>query len=155
GLLGALGFSNGTTARALGAGLDPRISTGGPNLGGGRFAACGSSRAFIPRAAGLAALLSEMVEGGCKAGVLEVSAEAMTHRNFEGIAFHAAVVTDVGAPRGYPADVVLQRRRVKAKLVRRVVPEGVVVVNAVDPNTEILGGVNLDARRVAFAMEPM
>jgi UDP-N-acetylmuramoyl-L-alanyl-D-glutamate--2,6-diaminopimelate ligase len=155
GLLGALGFSDGMTIRALGAGLDPRIATGGPNLGGGRFAACGSPRAFIPAAAGLAALLSEMVEGGCKAGILEVSAEAMMHRSFEGIAFHAAVVTDVGTPRGYPADVLLQRRRAKAKLVRRVVPEGVVVVNAADPNAEILGGVNLDARRVAFAMEPM
>ena len=28
------------------------------------------------------------------------------------------------------------------------------VVNADDPNAEILGGVNLDARRVAFALEP-
>jgi UDP-N-acetylmuramoyl-L-alanyl-D-glutamate--2,6-diaminopimelate ligase len=155
GLLGALGFSNGTTARALGAGLDPRSPTGGPGFGGGRSAACGSSRAFIPDASGLAALMSEMVEGGCQAGVLEVSAEAIAHRSFEGIAFHAAVVTDVGAPRGYPADVVLQRRRAKAKLVRRVVPEGVVVVNADDPNAELLGAVNLDARRVAFAMEPM
>ena len=54
-----------------------------------------------------------------------------------------------------PAEVVLQRRRAKARLVRQVVPEGVVVVNADDPNAEILGGVNLDARRVAFAMEPM
>ncbi len=155
GLLGALGFTNGTTARALGVGLDPRISTGRPSLGGGRSAACGSSRAFIPGAAGLAALMSEMVEGGCKAGVLEVSAESMSHRSFEGIGFHAAVVTDVGAPRGYPADVVLQRRRAKARLIRSVVPEGVVVINADDPNAEILGGVNLDARRVAFAMEPM
>ena len=38
--------------------------------------------------------------------------------------------------------------------VRQVVPGGVVVVNADDPNAEILGGVNLDARRVAFALEP-
>jgi UDP-N-acetylmuramoyl-L-alanyl-D-glutamate--2,6-diaminopimelate ligase len=155
GLLGALGFCDGTTTRALGAGLDPRITAGRPSLGGGRFAPSGSSRAFIPGAAGLAALLSEMVEGGSKAGVLEVSAEAMIHRSFEGIAFHAAVVTDVGAPRGYPADVLLERRRAKAKLVRKVLPEGVVVVNASDPNAEILGGLNLDARRVAFAMEPM
>ena len=28
------------------------------------------------------------------------------------------------------------------------------VVNADDPNAEILGGVNLDARRVSFALEP-
>src|SRR5262249_38403057 len=37
---------------------------------------------------------------------------------------------------------------------RQVVPGGVAVVNADDPNAEILGAVNLDARRVAFAMEP-
>jgi UDP-N-acetylmuramoyl-L-alanyl-D-glutamate--2,6-diaminopimelate ligase len=34
------------------------------------------------------------------------------------------------------------------------VPGGVTVVNADDPNAEILGGVNLDTRRVAFALEP-
>ena len=49
----------------------------------------------------------------------------------------------------------LQKRRAKAKLFRQVVPGGVAVVNADDPNAEILGGVNLDARRVAFALEPV
>src|SRR5262249_55930546 len=34
------------------------------------------------------------------------------------------------------------------------VPGGVAVVNADDPNAEILGAVNLEARRVAFALEP-
>ena len=110
--------------------------------------------AFAPGAAGLAALLAEMVERRCKGGVLEVSSEALSHRSFEGIAFHAAVVTDVAAPLGFPPEVLLQKRRAKAKLVRQVVPGGVVVVNADDPNAEILGGVNLDARRVAFALEP-
>ena len=98
--------------------------------------------------------MSEMVESGCKAAVLEVAGEAMAHRSFEGIAFHAAVATDVGAPRGFPEEIVLQRRRAKARLFRQVVPGGVAVVNADDPNAEILGAVNLDARRVAFAMEP-
>jgi UDP-N-acetylmuramoyl-L-alanyl-D-glutamate--2,6-diaminopimelate ligase len=107
---------------------------------------------FTPGAAGLAALLSEMVDCGCKGAVLEVSSEALVHRSFEGVAFHAAVVTDVGAPWGFPADVVRERRRAKAKLFRQVVPGGVAVVNADDPNAEILGAVNLDARRVAFAL---
>jgi UDP-N-acetylmuramoyl-L-alanyl-D-glutamate--2,6-diaminopimelate ligase len=110
--------------------------------------------AFIPGAAGLAALLSEMVERGCKAGVLEASGEALERRAFEGVAFHAAVATDVGAPWGFPPEVILHRRRAKARLFRQIVPGGVAVVNAGDPNAEILGGVNLDARRVAFAMEP-
>jgi UDP-N-acetylmuramoyl-L-alanyl-D-glutamate--2,6-diaminopimelate ligase len=50
--------------------------------------------------------------------------------------------------------VLLQKRRAKARLFRQVVPGGVAVVNADDPNAEILGGVNLDARRVAFALDP-
>jgi UDP-N-acetylmuramoyl-L-alanyl-D-glutamate--2,6-diaminopimelate ligase len=163
GLLGALGFFDGTTARPLGAGLDAGSSGAGAGQptthGAGRS---GTSRmrldrppgAFIPGAAGLAALLSEMVERGCKAGVLEVSGEALERRSFEGIAFHAAVATDVGAPWGFPPEVIRDRRRAKARLFRQVVPGGVAVVNAADPNAEILGGVNLDARRVAFAMEP-
>ena len=56
--------------------------------------------AFAPSAAGLAALLAEMVEHHCRGGVLEVASEALGHRCFEGIAFHAAVVTDVAAPLG-------------------------------------------------------
>jgi UDP-N-acetylmuramoyl-L-alanyl-D-glutamate--2,6-diaminopimelate ligase len=173
GSLGALGFFDGTTARPIGAGLDassPRVgAAAGAAAGGGAGRALaavagrsGSSRmrldrppgAFIPGAAGLASLLSEMVERGCKAGVLEASAEAMERRSFEGVAFHAAVATDVGAPWGFPEEVVLRRRRAKARLFRQVVPGGVAVVNAGDPNAEILGGINLEARRVAFAMEP-
>ena len=110
---------------------------------------------FAPGAAGLAALLAEMVEQRCQGGVLEVAGEALSHRCFEGIAFHAAVVTDVAAPLGYPPEVLLSKRRAMAKLCRQVVPDGVVVVNADDPNAEMLGGVNLDARRVAFALEPV
>ena len=86
--------------------------------------------------------------------MLEVASEALAHRCFEGIAFHAAVVTDVAAPLGFPPEVLLQRRRAKARLCQQVVPGGVVVINADDPNAEILGAVNLDARRVSFALEP-
>ena len=173
GLLGGLGFFDGTIARPLGAGLDGRSPAGRPrsgvrvDAGAGRGVGPGAGRphlgrtrldrppvAFAPDAAGLAALMSEMVEGGCKAGVLEASGEALAHRSFEGIAFHAAVATDVGAPWGFPEEVILQRRRAKARMFRQVVPGGVAVVNADDPNAEILGGVNLGARRVAFAMEP-
>jgi UDP-N-acetylmuramoyl-L-alanyl-D-glutamate--2,6-diaminopimelate ligase len=163
GLLGALGYFDGAIARPLGAGLDP----GAPGLGAGQAPIHGAGRpgasrtrldrppgAFLPGAAGLAAFLSEMVERGCQAGVLEVSGEAMERRSFEGVAFRAAVATDIAAPWGFPEEVILRRRRAKARLFRQVVPGGVAVVNAADPNAEILGGVNLDARRVAFAMEP-
>ena len=164
GLIGALGFCNGTTTRALGAGVVPRD---GRTLTGARAGqGAGSSMIrghhhhphepgpFVPGAASLAALMAEMVERGCKGGVLEVSSEALAHRGVEGVAFDAAVVTDVSAPHGFPPEVLIARRRAKAKLFRQVVPGGVTVVNADDAHAEILGGVNLDARRVAFALEP-
>jgi UDP-N-acetylmuramoyl-L-alanyl-D-glutamate--2,6-diaminopimelate ligase len=156
GSLGALGFFDGTTAHPLGAGMVGRNPPRRPEsrVGPGRDRPDRHPGGFAPDAPGLAALMSEMVERGCKAGVLEAPAEALARRSFEGIAFHAAVVTDVGVPRGFPDEVRLERRRAKARLFRRVVPGGVAVVNADDPDAEILGGVNLDARRVAFAMEP-
>jgi UDP-N-acetylmuramoyl-L-alanyl-D-glutamate--2,6-diaminopimelate ligase len=139
GLIGALGFCDGTTTRPLGAGVVRR---------GGR------TPTTAPGAAGLAALMAEMVERGCNGGVLEVSSEALLQRGVEGVALDAAVVTDVSAPHGFPPEALIARRRAKAKLIRQVAPGGVTVVNADDPNAEILGGVNLDARRVAFALEP-
>lgn len=162
GLLGALGFFDGTTARRVGAGLDGRSPAGRarPGIGTTGRSDPGRTRldrppgAFAPGAASLAAMMSEMLDGGCEAAVLEAPGEALAHRSFEGIAFHAAVATDVGAPWGFPDEVILERRRAKARLFRQVLPGGVAVVNADDPNAEILGGVNLDARRVAFAMEP-
>ena len=63
------------------------------------------------------------------------------------------MVTDVGVPYGLPTETALRARRAKAKLFRKVVPGGAAVVNADDPHAEILGGVNLDARRVSFGME--
>ncbi len=95
-----------------------------------------------------------MLERGCPGGVLEVSSEALMHGSFQGVAFHAAVVTDVAAPAGLPEEVLVQKRRAKAKLFRQIVPGGLAVVNADDPNAEVLGGVNLDARRVAFSLQP-
>ncbi len=86
--------------------------------------------------------------------MLEVSLDAISERAFSGVEFQAAVVTDVAAPTGFPANVLIQHRRAMAKLFHQVVPGGVAVVNADDSNAEILGGVNLDARRVAFALAP-
>jgi UDP-N-acetylmuramoyl-L-alanyl-D-glutamate--2,6-diaminopimelate ligase len=159
GLVGSLGFCDGSTTREPGAGFHPAPMRNGTGAGEsssikGRNARDHEPGAFVPGAAGLAGLLSEMIERRCKGGVLEVASEALAHHSFEGVAFHAAVVTDVAAPVGFPPEVLLQKRRAKAKLFRQVVPGGVAVVNADDPNAEILGGVNLDACRVAFALEP-
>ena len=56
-------------------------------------------------------------------------------------------------PYGFPADFLLEKRRAKAKLFRQIMPGGVAVVNAADPHAEILGGINLDVHRVAYALE--
>jgi UDP-N-acetylmuramoyl-L-alanyl-D-glutamate--2,6-diaminopimelate ligase len=160
GLIGALGFSDGSTTRALGAGFQPTTVRNGIGAMASRSIAVHNARAqepgtSMPGAAGVAALLAEIVERRCKGAVLEVASKALAHGCFEGIAFHAAVVTDVASPLGFPLDELLQKRRAKAKLCRQVVPGGAVVVNADDPNAEILGGVNLDSRRIAFALEPV
>lgn len=159
GLVSSLGFCDGSKTRPLGAGFDSLTARNSiracePTLAPARKRSEHEPGAFRPSAIGMASLLAEMVEHRCRGGVLEVDSEALADRCFEGIAFHAAVVTDVSAPLGFPAEVLLKKRRAMAKLCRQVVPGGVVVVNADDPNAEILGGVNLDARRVAFALEP-
>jgi len=155
GLVGTLGFCNGSTTHVLGAGFDALDGGTGASASGAPLAWRNHKPcALAPGAAGLAILLAEMLERHCRGGVLEVSSEALLRRRFEGVAFHAAVVTDVAAPLGFPREVLVARRRAKTKLFRQVVPGGVAVVNADDPNAEILGGVNLEARRVAFALEP-
>jgi UDP-N-acetylmuramoyl-L-alanyl-D-glutamate--2,6-diaminopimelate ligase len=159
GLVGALGFYNGTSTRALGAGFDYRGGSGGTDTAAsGPITALERMNrepgAFTPGAASLADLLAELVENRCKGALLEVSGEALVHRSFEGVAFHAALVTDVSAPFGFPPDALVQKRRAKARLFRQIVRGGVAVVNADDPHAEVLGAVNLDARRVAFALDP-
>ena len=93
-----------------------------------------------------------MVDQNCAAGVIEIAAEAIAARCLEGVAFQAAVVTDIGVPYGLPTEIAIQDRRAKAKLFRKIAPGGAAVVNADDPHAEILGAVNLDARRVSFGM---
>jgi UDP-N-acetylmuramoyl-L-alanyl-D-glutamate--2,6-diaminopimelate ligase len=160
GLAGSLGFHDGVEVRPVGAGFPS--SGGAMRLGVGRSeSTSGLNRlnhepgGYAPCARGVAALLTAMVERRCKGAVLEISSAALARRSFDGIAFHAALVTDVAAPFGFPPEVVLQKRRAKARLFRQIVPGGITVINADDPHAEILGGINFDARRVAFAMEPV
>jgi UDP-N-acetylmuramoyl-L-alanyl-D-glutamate--2,6-diaminopimelate ligase len=164
GCISTLGFCEGNTTRPLGAGFGPhpgstlpgtRAATGrrasGPHTSRSAQRSCG----FAPTAASLSAFLAEMVEHRCEVGVLEISSESLAHYCFEEVAFHAAVVTDISVPAGLPLEILIEKRRAKAKLFRQVVPGGLAVVNADDPFAETLGGVNLDTRRVAFALEPV
>jgi UDP-N-acetylmuramoyl-L-alanyl-D-glutamate--2,6-diaminopimelate ligase len=135
GLLGSFGFCDGTLTRAVGAGFDrgssgvrPRTDAAAGSIFSRRDVGGGGSHA--PRAAAIAALVGEMVENGCRAGVLEVSLEAISQRAFCGVEFQAAVVTNVAAPTGFPADALVQSRRAMAKLFHQVKAGGVAVVNA-------------------------
>jgi UDP-N-acetylmuramoyl-L-alanyl-D-glutamate--2,6-diaminopimelate ligase len=96
-----------------------------------------------------------MVDRGCKGAVVEVSARALENRSFEGMSFDAAVVTNIAGMSASPQEAPVSERTAKAKLFRQIVAGGLAVVNADDRNAEMLGGVNLDARRVAFALEPV
>ncbi len=106
-------------------------------------------------AARLADLLAEMVDRGCKGAIVEMSGSALENRSFEGMAFDAAVVTTIAGVGGTHPETLISLRRAKAKLFRQVVSGGLAVVNADDRNAEMLGGVNLEARRVAFAFQPV
>ncbi len=126
GLVGRLGWSDGVSTRPVGAG--------------------------VPGAEGLAGMLAGMVDRGCAGAILEFDPEALRRRRVEGISFDAAVVSDIDAgPRSSP-EAVFARRAAMARLFRGVVPGGAAVVNADDSQAELLGAVNLDARRVSFGL---
>ncbi|MGO9601700.1 MAG: Mur ligase family protein [Isosphaeraceae bacterium] len=171
GLIGGLLWSDGTATRPLGGGLGrrsgpgDRITASGARLSDGRGAPTPPDSRRVPTKtderdrepwpggpAGLASILATMVDQRCVASVFEVSAAALETRCLEGITFQAAVVTDVGLPHGQPAELAIQNRRKMAKLFQKIKPGGLAVVNADDPHAEILGGVNLDARRVSFGL---
>lgn len=158
GLVGATGWSDGLETRPLGAGLGtnqaaglaPRQRTAGRSFGS---PGTPQSAGWPGGAAGLASILAYMVDQSCQAGVIEVAEDAIEARSFEGVAFRAAVVTDMGVPYGLPTELAWRHRQASARLIRQVAPGGAAIVNADDPHAEILGGVNLDARRVSFGME--
>ena len=112
-----------------------------------------TARAGVPRTEGLAAMLAAMVEKGCKGAVVELDPEALAARRVEGMAFDAAIVTDVGASPACSQDALQARRSAMARLFRQVAPGGLAVVNADDPHAELLGAVNLESTRVAFGIE--
>ena len=129
GMVGPLGWSDGLASRPVGrAGLD---------------------------AEGLARMLAAMVDRGCAGGVVGIADDELRRREVEGIGFDRLIVTDLADPSGLePEELTQLRRRRTARLVRAIEPGGAVIVNADDPGSEVLGGVNLEARRVAFGFRP-
>ena len=95
----------------------------------------------------LAAMLASMVYQRCESAVIEVDHEAIDRREVDGIALAAVVVAKLGEEN--PAD----RRRSYARLIRRIEAGGTVVIDADDPEADVLGAGNLRARRVTFGID--
>lgn len=100
-----------------------------------------------PDAPQLAAMLASMVYQRCDSAVLEVAREAIDRREADGIALAAVVVTNLGD------EDQAARRRSYARLIRRIEAGGTVVIDADDPEADVLGAGNLRARRVSFGID--
>jgi len=101
-----------------------------------------------PDASKLAGMLAKMIDQRCDSAVLEVDHRGVDRREVDGIALAAAVVTTLGE-----ADGRVDRRRSYARLIRRVDAGGSVIIDADDPDADVLGAVNLSARRVTFGVD--
>jgi UDP-N-acetylmuramoyl-L-alanyl-D-glutamate--2,6-diaminopimelate ligase len=110
-----------------------------------------------PGPEGFASMLSAMADRRSEAAVLELDDRTLDRREVDGIAFESAVVTGLGGPgvavEGPDHDALIARRRSFARLARLVVPGGSVVINADEPDADVLGAVNLGARRVTFGRD--
>ena len=110
-----------------------------------------------PGPQGFASMLAAMVERRCESAVLELDDRTLDRREPDGVAFEAAVVTNLGGPTavvdGPDREALLGRRRAFARLARLVTPGGSVVINADEPDLDPVGAVNLAARRVTFGLE--
>jgi UDP-N-acetylmuramoyl-L-alanyl-D-glutamate--2,6-diaminopimelate ligase len=107
-----------------------------------------------PGAESLALMLAAMVECGCKGGILQISDESLERRTVEGMQLDVAVITGLLGLQPIEPDLIVRDRRSRAaRLFHMIAPGGAAVVNADDPHAELLGAVNLDARRVSFAIQ--
>ena len=148
GCISTLGFCDGITTRPLGAGFGPQPGatfSGTQARSRGKASGPGSSRStprsfgFAPGAASLSGLLADMVEHRCKAGVLEISSESLADNCFEGVAFHAAVVTDISVPAGLPTrdvdrEATSQSRAYSARSCRAVWPSSTPTIRMRKPS---------------------
>ncbi len=100
----------------------------------------------------VAEMLGAMAARDCVGAFIEFSPESLRGPALEGPAFAAAVVTGVRDASEDDLDAREACRRTFARLVRRVRPGGFVVIDADDPDSEILGAVNLDAERVSIGI---
>ncbi len=114
------------------------------------------SKAGSPGPDGLASMLAAMVDRGCDSAILAVDDHALERREVDGLAVDAAVITGLGGSideaEGADRAALIARRRAFARLARRVSAGGSVVIDADEPGLDVLGAVNLGARRVTFGV---
>lgn len=105
-------------------------------------------------AVGLAERFARMAARGCVGAIVEVSRAGVEGSAIaDGVVFAAALIPGVRGASDEDRDARKARQRAYARFVRRVRPGGLVAVDADDPDSEILGAVNLGARRVSFGIE--
>ncbi len=106
-----------------------------------------------PDTGGLADRLAAMLDRGCGAAVVEVAWPTLERREVAGLSFDAAIATTLAGPEGEPAESRHRRRALTARLFRAIHPGGAAIVNADDPDADLMASVNLHARQVTFALD--
>ena len=101
----------------------------------------------------LAAMLGQAADAGCDAVVLELTEADLASESYAGLTFSLTILTDLADPNA-DTDTACESRRRHSRLARAVRPGGAVIVNAGDAAVELLGGVNLDADRIAYGDGP-
>ncbi len=91
-----------------------------------------------PKAPELADWLARMVANGCGSAVVELSNEALARRQTAGVELDAAVVTNVGRGQWNRFGSARNLRRIQARLLDQLKPDGFAVLNADDPGSSFL-----------------
>jgi UDP-N-acetylmuramoyl-L-alanyl-D-glutamate--2,6-diaminopimelate ligase len=111
-----------------------------------------SAKATTPHAPLLAKWLSRMTEAGCTSAVLELSSRALAERRAAGVAFDAAVMTNLREAHLSLHGSTDNYRRAKERLLSMLKPGGFAVLNADDEgSTELL--TRLDAPVLTFGLQ--
>jgi UDP-N-acetylmuramoyl-L-alanyl-D-glutamate--2,6-diaminopimelate ligase len=158
--LDVIGVAGGSDARLVTLLLHSIMTEAGQRFGEVSPQGWSDGHAWVPPVAGfsesegLAGMLGGMVKRRCSGALVEFSQSALDHTTMaDGLELSVAVVPSVRESSEDDEASLQARRRAFARLVRRVSPGGVVVVNEDDPDCEILGAVNLLADRVSIGID--
>lgn len=142
----------GTMLRAILERAGRRLGSAGPEGWSDGLSAFPARHAPLD-APGLAAMLAATAARGCPGAVVELARGTLEGPAIEGVMFVGAVLTGVHAASEEDPDAREACRRAYARLARRVRAGGFVVVDEDDPDSEVLGAVNLDAERISIGID--